>query len=72
MAAIENNPLSIKMHNYFTTVSWEHDLRDANLETILDGVYTCLVGLGWHRDSILQAMSEYADDRLPRNDEDDQ
>lgn len=72
MAAIENKPLSIKMHNYFTTVSWEHDLRDANLETILSGVCTCLEGLGWHRDSVLRAMEEYVYDRLPKNDANDQ
>ena len=69
MAAIENNPMSIKMHNYFTTVSWEHELRDVNLETILDGVCTCLVGLGWHKDSILRAMEEYAYDRSPKDNE---
>jgi hypothetical protein len=72
MAAIENKPLSIKMHNYFTTVSWEHDFRDASLETVLDGVCTCLIGLGWERDSILQSMENYAYDRLPKNDNDDQ
>lgn len=67
MTTIGNKPLSIKMHNYFTTVSWEHDYKDANLETILGGVCTCLIGLGWDRDSILQAMEEYACDSLPKN-----
>lgn len=70
--ATEKNPMSIEMHNYFTTVRWEHDFRDARLETILDGIRTCLIGMGWHEDAILQAMAEYAEDRLPKNDNDDE
>lgn len=70
-ANTENNPLRIEMHNYFTTVRWEHEFRDAKLETIFDGICTCLAGLGWNRDSVIQEMEEYAYEHRPIDERDE-
>ena len=56
------NWTKIKMSSgYGTKVTVELDHSDTNLDEMLDACVTCLVGLGFIRDGIIQSLKEYAE-----------
>lgn len=44
------------------TMSWHSDAPDESLEDIVNGFFSCLVGLTWHPDSIIQEFKNFVDE----------
>lgn len=54
----------ITVENYDYVVSWELPYNDTSIDDFLQGFVSCLVGVTYNENSILEAMYEYAKDRL--------
>ena len=62
---VENNEVHEKK------VIWEIPYNDANLEDWIHAFVTCMVGITFNEQQVLEGMLEYAEERLPNEDEDE-
>ena len=60
---VENNEMNEKK------VVWEIPYNDANLDDWLHGFLTCMVGITFNEQQVLRGMKEFAEERLPKDDE---
>ena len=60
---VENNEMNEKK------VVWEIPYNDANLDDWLHGFLTCMVGITFNEQQVLREMKEFAEERLPKDDE---
>ena len=56
------NCSKITMSSYDTTVSWEVDHDDVTTHEMLKGFVSCMIGLTFSKDSVIQAMKDYLED----------
>ena len=50
---------------YGHTMEWRSEFDDCGMEEFLDAFYGCMIGLTFPPKTVLSAMKEYADERLP-------
>lgn len=55
----------ITIENYDNIFSWETPFNDVGLEEIFSAFIGLLVGCTWNQEQILEFMKEYAEERLP-------
>lgn len=60
---VENNEMHEKK------IVWEIPYNDANLDDWIHGFVTCMVGITFSENQVLEAMRDYAEERLPQDDE---
>ena len=60
---VENNEVHEKK------IVWEIPYNDANLDDWIHGFVTCMVGITFSENQVLEAMRDYAEERLPQDDE---
>lgn len=60
---VENNEMNEKK------IVWEIPYNDANLDDWLHGFLTCMVGITFNEQQVLHGMKEFAEERLPKDDE---
>lgn len=56
---VENNEVNEKK------IIWEIPYNDANLEDWIHGFVTCMVGITFNENQVLEGMREYVNERLP-------
>ena len=49
----------ITMSSYNTTMSWEINHDDVTINDMIEGVVSCLLGLTFHKDTIIKGMKNY-------------
>ena len=59
----------LSIENYGNKVTWETDHSDVTLTEIFDGLRGILVGITFNDQQILECMRDYAEERLPDDDE---
>lgn len=55
----ERKPTKIQMSAYDTKVTYELPYSDTNIYEMINGVVTCLYGLGWLKNTIIEGMKEF-------------
>ena len=63
---VENNEVHEKK------VVWEIPYNDANLEDWIHAFVTCMVGITFNEQQVLEGMLEYAEERLPKEYDDEE
>lgn len=61
---VENNEMHEKK------IVWEIPYNDANLDDWIHGFITCMVGITFNEEQVLRGMKEYAEERLPKEKDD--
>ena len=56
---VENNEIVEKK------ITWEIPYNDANLDDWLQGFLTCMIGITFSENQVLEGMKEFAEERLP-------
>ena len=57
-----NEPTTITMTSYDTTVSWEVPDSDIDINRMMEGVVGCLLALTFSKQTILSGMKEYLEE----------
>lgn len=55
-------PTKITITSYDTTVSWEVPYSDIDINKVLDGVVSCLLGITFTKETILNGMKTYLEE----------
>ena len=59
----------LSLENYGNKITWETDHSDVTLTELFDAFRGLLVGITFTDQQILEGMREYAEERLPDDDE---
>jgi len=60
---VENNEMHEKK------ITWEIPYNDANIDDWIHGFVTCMVGITFNEQQVLEAMRDYAEERLPQEED---
>lgn len=64
MQHIPSTPSTITIKAWDTTVSVEKPTSEVTISEYIEAVYSCLIGIGFNHDTILEGMNDFAEDRM--------